>query len=267
MRRLALLSLLLLLVVGCGGGGGSDPTPAGDAGGDTVPAPAPQPDVLLEQTMAILQSCTLAELSGLVDLLDLFQGVAEEGGAIPSFLITGFSLTNASVDWTVDLDLDETADVSGTVSFSDADGKPTLPFNPLDLLLGGSFDVPGLLEAIQDGTVVGVEYAVLRGVDTTGSLAFGVSGGLPSAVSGDLLVNGTDCVIRAEFEALEIDPMLGAYPTGNADVSVEGGDASLAGTVSFDGTSAVGIDMALPGEASYGFTYDLLTGELTPAGS
>jgi hypothetical protein len=112
-----------------------------------------------------------------------------------------------------------------------------------------------------------VEYAVLRGVDTTGSLAFGVSGGLPSTMSGDLLVNGTDCVIRAEFEALEIDPTLGAYPTGGADVSVEGGDASLAGTVSFDGTSAVAIDMALPGEAPYGFTYDLLTGELTPAGS
>jgi hypothetical protein len=251
--RLTAVLLSLLLVCACGGGSSSGTTP--DDGSQNLSP--------LERSIEMLQACALTELAGLAELVELFQDAAEPGAAPPAFRVTGFDLLDASVDWAVAIDGDGPEDAAGTIRFRDADGQPTFPFDIAELL-AGSFDLPSILGAIEDGTVVIVDYRLLRGTDTSGTLTFEVQDGTPGLTSGSMFINGADCQISLTFDGLSSDTAPGTYPTGTADVLILSQGSTLDGTVTFNGTSTAVINATLDGTDSFTFTYDLGTGQLTP---
>jgi len=256
MKRLPILCLVLLLATACGGG----------STGTTAPLVEPEVDAAqqhkerVDKALAILQVCAQEHAGRFLELVELLQGMSDTGATQPEFKLSGVNLAAASVDFTADLDVDGTDDVTGTLTFTDAAGNPTFPFNPLDVLTMPLLD---LLATVPDGTILIVDFTLVGTPVTSGVVSLGFVDGQPATASGEVTTDGTDCDTTFTFEDIDATALLaGDYPTTTVDMAITSTEGDLDGTVTFDGTTVVVIDTAVEGEALQ-FELDLETGVIT----
>lgn len=253
--RIPALALVLLLACSCGGGGGDGPP---------LPADVPsQGETNLERTRAILEDCTLEDLDRFLTILDLLAGATDPDAPGPDLQIEGINIVAATVSWALDVDRDGAVDMRGTVRFEDAQGNPTLPFDLADLL-GGLDDLASLLASIQDGTTVILAFHSVPDEAVDGEVEFTMLGGVPTALAGTVTITSPDCVVELELQDTGDGAAGGTFPEAVAHGTVISTSGDVEGTVTFDGTSRVLLDMTIDGDDEvYSFVYDLETGELT----
>jgi len=263
-----ILVMLLALAVGCGGGGsGTQNSAANNPGGNDAPPLTAQ---------ALLEGCLAGDLQDLSAVIGLLQGMLEGGDAPqPEFNLVAGLLTG-TFPWTLDVDEDGTADLTGTLNLSDADGKVLGPAElaALVTLLGGT---PGsladFLAALPDGTSVNLTFAFdglsllqgsAAGATGDGALSLEIRDGVPVSASGSGSVESGDCTFDFTFDDVDVAGLLGGGAFGTAGVAFELTSAghSLTGSVTLDGTDLAQITASLDGGPPETYTLDLVTGQL-----
>jgi len=265
------LVVFLALAVGCGGGGsGTQNSAANNPGGSNNPPLTAQ---------ELLEGCLAGDLQDLSAVIGLLQGMFEGGDAPqPEFnLIAG--LLTGTFPWTLDVDEDGTADLTGTLNLSDASGKVLGPAElaALVTLLGGGTpaSLGDFLAALPDGTSVNLTFAFdglsllqgsAAGATGDGALSVEIRGGAPVSASGSGSVESGDCTFDFTFDDVDVTALLGGGTFGTASVDFELASAghTLTGSVALDGTDLAQVTASLDGGTPETYTLDLTTGQLVP---
>jgi hypothetical protein len=261
-RRLLGLSVCLLLLVPACGGSAGDSSPAPSADNPFTPNPGPATNPNLEFARGVLEGCAAEHTALFLDLLASLQAAADPMSTGPTIALTGFNVITATASFTADLEPDGTADVTGTLRFTDAVGAPTFPFSPLDIL---TMPFADLLATMPDGTRMAVDFTMPGASTLSGTVATRYLGGMPATASGTVAVDGGDCDAMFSFDEIDAGALQGgAIPTATMDSSITSAQGHLDATMTFDGTPVVTIDTEVGGEA-FRFLLDLQTGMLTAA--
>jgi hypothetical protein len=251
MRRLA---LVLGLAVGCGGGGSSNGNPPAQL-----------------STQQLIERCLAADLTDLSTLLDTVQGILDpdSGGPQPEFNLVAGLLTGI-LPWTLDLDGDQVADLSGTVFLTDVNGAVTLPADIAALLGGATADLNAILALLPDGTDVNLTFDfadldLVHGASGDGDLAVEVAGGVAADVSGGGTFESGDCSFEFSFDGLGPEILDGnGFGTGSVGFDLGVGTEALDGTIALDGTNVARVTTRRNGGPDEAFLVDLETGVVTP---
>jgi hypothetical protein len=252
MRRIAFL--LVLALFGCGGGGG----------GGTPPANL--------STAEMLEQCLAADLQDLSTLIGTIQGLLDSGGTgpQPQFDLIAAVLTG-KLPWTLDLDGDQIADLSGSVFLTDANGDITLPAGIVALLGGGgAFDLDTILALLPDGTDVNLtflfdELELVHGATGDGDFAVDVQGGVPTGVSGGGTFDSGDCSFDFNFDGLGPEILEGGgFGSGSVDFDLGVGGDGAAGTIVLDGSNIARVTARRNGGVPENFLVNLTTGAVQP---
>lgn len=155
---------------------------------DEAPAPA-------ASTQQLLQECVAPDTLDLVGLLRQFEAAAN-GDLSGIVRVTSIDLIRATVEFTVDVDDDLVADVSGALRFEDAAGRPTVPFDPLLLLT----DPASAFGAIADGTVAILDWKILEGGAGAGTARYRFEGGVAREAAGEGTFERGPCGIEFAFD-------------------------------------------------------------------
>jgi hypothetical protein len=211
---------------------------------------APAPAATAQQ---LLQECVAPHTVDLVGLLRRLEAAAS-GDLSGVVRVTGVDLVRATVEFTVDVDGDLSADARGALRFEDAAGRPTVPFDPLLLLTNPA----SAFGAIADGTVAVLDWEILEGGAGAGTARYRFEGGVATSVSGEGTFERGPCGI--EFTLDGADPA-----TATLAFVVAAGRETVTGSVEILDAATARIRARVDSGAEQTFLLDLATGALAPA--
>ncbi|MHC4958297.1 MAG: hypothetical protein ACYTGN_07960 [Planctomycetota bacterium] len=265
--------LIALLATACACGGGSDDSTtntdanaAGNGNGSGEPAALTAQDVL--------EACVSTDLADFAQLFELLGGLLDGNAeSLPEPQIDfGKLLTERKVGWSFDLDEDGTADVSGTLFFTDASGAVVVPFSALDLLalIAAPPENPlDLLEDVPAGTDLNLTWSfdnlplTTSDAASSGDLVFGIADGQLDSASGSAALTMGDCQFDFSFDEITIDLANPTLPAADATFTVDTADHTVAGKATFDGTSGVTFEATLDDGEAETFSFDISEGLAT----
>jgi len=201
---------------------------------------------------AMLEECVAADAAELEDLLRRLQSAA--AGDLDGLVrITGLDLLRVRAEFAVDLDGDLADDITGTLRFEDASGRPTLPFDPFSFL----DDPLGAIAAVPDGTSAIAEWTFAGSGDGHGEATYRFEGGTVVGASGSGTFARESCGLEFDFTA---------DASGAASISFEAaaGVDVIRGSVEPDGPEALLVRARLGSKAEQSFRLDLRTGLISP---
>jgi hypothetical protein len=262
--------LIALLSLACACGGGGDAVTTTDANAAGRGAGNGEPSELT--ALDVLEACVSTDLADFAELFELIGGLLDGNSTeqLPEPEIDfGKLLTEQKIGWSYDLDQDGSADVDGTLFFTNASGATTVPFSFLDII-GWVANPPEdpfeLLAAVPDGTNLHVTWSFdelpLTTSDAagTGELAFGIAdGGLDSASGSAVLTTG-GCQFDFSFDEITLDLSNPALPAAEAAFSADTGDHTVTGKATFNGTSRVEFEAQLDDGEPEVFAFDITEG-------
>ncbi len=266
MARRILPSLLVAFAIACSGGSDNpNDTDNGNNNSDPInQAPTAQ---------RILENCVAFDAADLASLMEMLQATMTGGEGAPEISIdlVGGVLGGGVFPYGVDMDLDGTDDITGTIHFTNAAGTTTIPFDTSDL---GSLDPSnplGLLAAIQDGTTLHMSFAFDslllesgNGASGEGEFRMLIDSGMIASTDGEATFGSGACAFDVNFEDLALGEFVeGTFPDAMFEFNLDAVEGEVAGKIEFDGTSKVKVTASIDGGAEETFTIDLLDGGLT----
>jgi hypothetical protein len=214
-----------LASLGCSSGGGDGPAPE-----DTPPT--------LQETLATLQSCVAPDLEQVAALLQLLEELSS-GEALPEDLEISINLLAGGINFEYPVDLDDDGEpestLSGLLSFRDAEGNATIPFD-LNNLPETLEDALGQLD---NGESVRVAYNVKSNDDSiegNGVISVLFAEGEVDGVSGDGSLQSDACTFGFDLGTLKLEDLLAEYPIADVTFSVEVDGEAADGRIELDGT-------------------------------
>ncbi len=222
---------LILLACGCGSGGGAAPTTASNL-----------------TAQEIFDRCLSGDLLDFAGVLELVQGLLDGGGTAPTptpqiDLLQGI-LQGGVFPWSIDLDGDAVADLTGTIHLRDAAGSVTLPLGLLALGDPNNLDLDALIASLPAGTTLHIDFdvtnLVLASAQTgsgTGTVVVSFADGAVASASGSGRFLAGPCDMGFQFSDIDAAAVSAAgFPIADFDFDVEVEGRRATGIVSFDGT-------------------------------
>ena len=245
--------LALALALACGGGGSSPADLTGSAAPQSV-------------AQSILEDCALTTVFDYLDIVNAVGGLLDPAAtSAPVFSLEGIDILKASIDWSLDLDNDGVADLTGTIRFTDAADNPTLPFDLLQLLTSGFSDLPDLLGTVRDGTRMHLDYTGTGALSSSGGFVVDYTGGLPSDVSGNGAAQSGSCSGSFSFDTTNLLDLRGIYPRIDLDLTLQSSGGRIDGTMTLDGTNTARVVVRTNGGTQTStYLVNLDSGAVTP---
>ncbi|MEE8105755.1 MAG: hypothetical protein V3T86_09500 [Planctomycetota bacterium] len=230
MRRNFIAGLLAIALtsLGCGSSGGDPAAQQNDT------------PVTFQETLQALQRCVAPDLEQVTAILQLLEELAQ-ADSLPEELSISINLLAGGInfEYPVDLDGDGETDstLGGLLTFRDADGNATIPFDLTNL----PTTLEEALAQLDDDESVRINYTVMNeddGISGSGVMSVAFADGMVSAVSGDGSITSDVCTFDFDLGTLALADLLQDYPVADVrfDINVDGARSS--GHIDLDGTSA-----------------------------
>jgi len=245
--RIRIATIVVALAAGCGGGGG---------GGVVVP---PAGQALAKQ---ILEDCGVDALGSLGGLIDAFFGIMDIGTPLPNVTVTGLLNDPATgFSFSIDLDGDDSPDITGTLEFFDAGGTPVavadlaeVPANP------DAF--AGLLGVVPDGTRIRIDYTAVSGTDN-GTITLPLQAGAAASMSGQVSIQIGNC--SSTFTFTDVEVLIWLVPIATIEVEIVSSAGTLEGEATVDTSDVAAFSVTLDGGSTlFEFNVNMETGVATP---
>ena len=257
MARRILPSLFVAFAVACSGGSDTPTDPTNES----------------LSAQQILENCVAFDAADLASLMEMLQATMANGEGAPEISIDliGGVLGGGVFPYGIDLDLDGTDDITGTIHFTNEAGTTTIPFDASDVGSLDPSDPLGVLAAIEDGTTLHMAFALDslmlesgHGASGDGAFHMLIDNGAIASTDGEATLGSGDCAFDVDFADLALGGFLeGTFPDAMLEYSLDAVEGTVAGSIEFDGTSKVKITASLDGGPAETFTIDLLDGGLT----
>ena len=221
----------------------------------------------------VLENCVAFDAADLASLLEMLQATMTGGENAPeiSLDLVGGLLGGGVFPYGVDIDLDGTDDITGTIHFTNAEGETTLPFDVSEIGSLDPSDPLGLLAAVEDGSTLHMGFlfdSLLlesgNGASGEGEFSMLIDGGMIASTGGEATFGSGNCAFDVSFADVALGEFVeGTFPDARFDYSLDAVEGEVSGSLEFDGTSRVKVTASLDGGPAEVFTIDLLNGGLT----